>query len=99
MDLDLSKIDEVTKDMRKVTLQVEVTDDFLARAAKLDREQRLAGRMADLGRVLAVLVLILAAVAGYIRADECTRGYYTGRLRALAVAAVAAGAAAVWWLT
>jgi hypothetical protein len=49
--------------------------------------------------VLAVLVLILAAVAGYIRADEWTRGYYTGRLRVLAVGAVAAGAAAVWWLT
>jgi hypothetical protein len=98
-DMDLSKVDELTRDMRKVTLEVEVTDDFLARAAKFDREQHVVGRMADLGRVLAVLVLILAAVAAYIRADEWTRGYYTGWLRTLAVGAVLAGAAAVWWLT
>ncbi len=41
----------------------------------------------------------LAALAGYIRADEATRGYYTNRLRLVAAAGVgAAGVAAYRWL-
>jgi hypothetical protein len=86
-------------EMRRYTLQVEFTKEFVAEATRLDREQRVTGRMADLGRVLAVLVLLLGAFSAYIRADEWTRGYYTGWLRTLAVGAVAAGAAAIWFLT
>jgi len=90
---------DVTDDMRRWILEVEVTNDLLAQAEKFEREQQVGDRMAFLGRLVAVLVLLLGAVAAYIRAVEWTRGYYTGRLRVLAVGAVAAGTAAVIWLT
>jgi hypothetical protein len=49
-------------------------------------EQRLLG----LGAALAFILICLAAISGYIRADEATKGYYTNRLRMLAAAGVGA---------
>jgi transposase len=40
----------------------------------------------------------LAAFAGYIRADEATRGYYTNWLRALAAAGVGASGVLIYQL-
>jgi hypothetical protein len=42
-----------------------------------------------------VVVIALGALAGYIRLDEFTKGYYTGRLRALAVVLVAVATFAI----
>jgi hypothetical protein len=47
-------------------------------------------RMVTLGGTLAFVLIFLAAVSGYIRADEATKGYYTNRLRMLAAAGVGA---------
>jgi len=52
-----------------------------------------ARRLSVLGVVLGFVLACLAALAGYIRADEATKGYYTNRLRL--VAATAVGAAGV----
>src|SRR5579883_2032164 len=43
-------------------------------------------RLTTLGAVLAFVLTCLAALSGYIRADEATKGYYTNRLRMLAAA-------------
>ena len=43
-----------------------------------------------LGGALGFVLICLAAVSGYIRADEATKGYYTNRLRMLAAAGVGA---------
>ncbi len=51
----------------------------------LVRERMLKG-----GGVLAFVLFVLAVLAGYIRADESTKGYYTNRLRMLAAAGVGA---------
>jgi hypothetical protein len=49
-----------------------------------------ARRLATLEVILGFVLACLAALAGYIRADEATKGYYTNRLRALTVATVGA---------
>jgi hypothetical protein len=51
--------------------------------AELDREQRAdraGNRMELAGRGLGLLTLLLGAVAAYIRLDDWTKGYYSGRL-------------------
>ena len=53
-------------------------------------------RLAILGGMLAFVLSLLAAFAGYVRADEATRGYYTGRLRLLAAAGVGAAGVVVY---
>lgn len=47
-------------------------------------------RTLKLAAALGFVLVCLAAVSGYIRADEATRGYYTARLRLAAAAAVGA---------
>jgi hypothetical protein len=47
-------------------------------------------RLLTLGGSLSFVLICLAAVSGYIRADEATKGYYTNRLRMLAAAGVGA---------
>ena len=47
-------------------------------------------RLASLGATLAFILICLAAVSGYICADEATKGYYTNRLRMLTAAGVGA---------
>jgi hypothetical protein len=53
-------------------------------------------RMVTLGGVLVFVLICLAAVSGYIRADEATKGYYTNRLRMLAAAGVGATGAIIY---
>jgi hypothetical protein len=49
-----------------------------------------AKRLGVLGIVLAFVLACLAALAGYIRADEATKGYYTNQLRLATAAGVGA---------
>jgi hypothetical protein len=63
-----------------------------------DRLVRAGGRMLLLARFLAGLVALFAVIAGYIRADDWTKGYYTGWLRAAAGAALALVATVLWWI-
>jgi uncharacterized membrane protein len=53
-------------------------------------------RLVALGGALAIVLIGLAAVSGYIRADEATKGYYTNRLRMLAAAGVGAAGVIVY---
>ena len=55
-------------------------------------------RLNALGIILAFVLTCLAALAGYIRADEATKGYYTNRLRAIAAATVGAAGAVAYKL-
>lgn len=57
-------------------------------------------RMTVLGGVFAFVLICLAALAGYIRADEATKGYYTNGLRIASAAGVgAAGVVLYQFLT
>ena len=53
-------------------------------------------RLMTLGGTLAFVLICLAAVSGYIRADEATKGYYTNRLRMLAAAGVGAAGVIIY---
>lgn len=54
------------------------------------------GRMLKGGSLFAFVLFVLAVLAGYIRADESTKGYYTNRLRMLAAAGVGAAGVVVY---
>ena len=53
-------------------------------------------RMVKGGALLAFVLFVLAVLAGYIRTDESTKGYYTNRLRMLAAAGVGAAGVVVY---
>lgn len=58
-----------------------------------------SARMKRSGGVIGVVLVGLALISFYVRADEATKGYYTNRLRVLALAGLgAAGAAAYRYL-
>ena len=67
--------------MHRTILEVRLTPETQAEVYRSDREYRAQGRMAWLARMAAALVAMLAAVAGYFRIDEATKGYYTTWLR------------------
>jgi len=60
------------------------------------RRELVARRLAILAGGLGFVLACLAAVAGYIRADEATRGYYTHWLRAVAAAGVGASGVLIY---
>jgi hypothetical protein len=64
-----------------------------------EREYRADERMSILGKGLAGLVALLAAVAGYFRLEEATKGYYTAWLRVGAIGFVGAVGAGLWLLS
>lgn len=70
--------------MHKQQYQVEFSKPVLDRMLAA-REREIGGkRLLTLGGGLALMVAALAAVSGYIRADEATKGYYTNHLRVAA---------------
>lgn len=80
----------------------ELEADFSdARRAELIRSyERVAvhDRLLKLGGLLVFILICLAAVSGFIRADEATKGYHTNRLRLLAAAGVGAAGVLIYQL-
>ena len=83
--------------MRKVHLKVTLDPGDYNTIQKMDCEYRQQQRQilsqqrqVFLAKVLAGVVAVLVAVAGYFRLEEATKGYYTGWLRLAAVGLVAA---------
>jgi hypothetical protein len=58
--------------------------DYRHKMEILAREQVIQGRMLLLAKVFGVVIALLLVVAGYIRLDEYTKGYYTGWLKVAA---------------
>lgn len=74
--------------VRRFVLTVEITPEVRTLLAKQDREFRAQQRMLLLGKILAGVVVLLAAAALYFRLDEYTKGYYTSSLRWAALGVV-----------
>ena len=79
----------------KVSFELELTRAAWEELAATERDTLTMTRMGWLARLVAIFTVLLGSVAGYIRLDEYTKGYYTGRLRVLAVAVVAVATAAL----
>lgn len=76
--------------MHHVVMTVEINDEDWAEILRRNHRFVVEHRMLWLGKVLAVLVAFLAAVAGYVRLDEQTKGYYRSWLKAGAMGFVLA---------
>jgi len=79
----------------RITVDLQMTRGTYLELAEADRAVRVDERMEGVARVLSIVVVALGALAGYVRLDEFTKGYYTGRLRLLTVAVVAAATFAI----
>jgi hypothetical protein len=62
------------------------------------QRQVVGRRLVVLGGSLGFVLACLGSLAGYIRADEATKGYYTGWLRAIATAGVGAAGVVLYQL-
>ena len=80
----------------RATITADFSEARKSEFLDLYKRQVAGQRLALLGGGLMVVLAGLAAISGYIRADEATKGYYTNRLRLLAVAGVGAACVAVY---
>jgi len=83
----------------EMTLYVEVNKKDIQDMLREDQKLRVQHRQLFLAKILAGLVAFLAAVTGYFRLDEATKGYYTGWLRLAAVGLVGGIGAGLWLIS
>ncbi|HWE37986.1 MAG TPA: hypothetical protein VG406_15555 [Isosphaeraceae bacterium] len=88
-DLHIQGIEEYEV-LHTATLHADLSDGRLEPMFDAYGRGLLRRRLGLLGGGLAFVLACLAALAGYIRADEATKGYYTNRLRLLAAGGVGA---------
>jgi hypothetical protein len=86
-------------EVQGVTLKMEISAKDWQYMLGEDRRLRAESRMLLLAKVLAGLVASLGAVAGYLRLEEMTKGYYTAWLRFAALSFVSAVGAGIWWIS
>ncbi len=79
----------------RIKLELELTREAWRKLAEEERAHASQDRMETMARLTALATAILGAIAGYIRLDEWTKGYYSGRLRLAAFALVALALLAV----
>jgi hypothetical protein len=76
------------------SLTLAVSPQAYAELVRLDQQTQLdrqrAARMLLLAKVLAGVLALLVAVIGYIRIEEWTKGFYTGRVRLVVACLLAA---------
>jgi hypothetical protein len=77
-------------------LKLDTRPERRAQFVRAYNHELVGRRLVKLGGSLGFILICLAAVSGYIRADEATKGYYTKRLRMLAAAGVGAGGVLIY---
>ena len=85
--------------MQGVRLQIGITARDWQLMFQEDRQMRSESRMLVLAKMLAGFVAFLGAVAGYLRLEEMTKGYYTAWLRLAAIGFVTAVGVGIWWIS
>jgi len=96
-----TRIEPVVRDygtLYEATLEVDLTPARRAEVLAVYQHQLVNRRMLTLGGGLGFILACLAALSGYIRADEATKGYYTHWLRAIAAAGVGASGVLLYQL-
>jgi hypothetical protein len=82
----------------EATLETDFSSNARGAIVAAHEREVVARRLVTLGGSLGFVLICLAAVAGYIRADEATKGYYTYWLRAVATAGVGASGVVIYQL-
>jgi hypothetical protein len=80
----------------EATLQTDFSSNARGTIVAAHQREVVGRRLVTLGGSLGFVLVCLAALAGYIRADEATKGYYTHWLRAVAAAGVGASGVAIY---
>jgi len=80
----------------QATLTVDLSPARLREIVDAHRHEQVVRRLVWLGSLLAFVLVCLATVSGYIKADEATKGYYTTRLRLAAAAGVGAAGVLIY---
>lgn len=96
-----TEISPVEKDygtLYEATLHLDFSPPRRAEIIAAYHHELVVRRMTLMGGALAAILTGLAALAGYIRADEATKGYYTNWLRVAATAGVGAAGAFIYRL-
>jgi hypothetical protein len=78
--------------MLRQTVTVELREPQLKVLMEEDRRERVTERLWQAGHILAGLLAMLVAVAGYVRLDDWTKGYFSLPLKLGALALAAGGA-------
>jgi hypothetical protein len=84
--------------MVKVSFRVEMTAESRKAIWEQEHHYRTENRQLFLAKILAGLIAVFAAFAGYVRLDEMSKGYYTVWLRCAAAGVIGAAGAGVWLL-
>jgi hypothetical protein len=95
----LEDTEEPLKGWQGVRLWIEIDRAKWEAMLEKDRQVRSESRMLLLGKFLAGIVAFLGAVAGYLRLEEMTKGYYTAWLRLAAIGFVSVVGAGIWWIS
>jgi hypothetical protein len=82
--------------MYQAAIRLEVSKKDNAEMARFGRHGRTERRQLRLAAVLGGLVALLAAIAGYIRLDERSKGFYNAWLKLAAVGVVVAVITILW---
>jgi len=88
--VEVKEVDRGYGRLYEATLLVDFSPGRRAEVVASYHRQQVVGRLATLGGLLAFVLVCLGSLAGYIRADEATKGYYTTPLRLAAAAGVGA---------
>lgn len=86
-------------EMYEAHVRVDLTAKDRALIAERDRSEQMEDRVWLALRILAAAVVVMAAVAGYVRLDDWSKGYYTTWLRLGVAGAIAAACGLVWHFT
>jgi hypothetical protein len=96
-----TRIKPIVKDygtLYEATLDVDLSPLRRDEIVAAYRHELVGHRLISLAGGLGFVLTCLAALAGYIRADEATKGYYTHWLRAVAAAGVGASGVLIYQL-
>jgi hypothetical protein len=76
--------DPALGELQSSVTEVELTPDGWRELGRLEQGERASNRMEWAARGLGLLTLLFGAIAAFIRLDDWTKGYYSGRLFLLA---------------
>ncbi len=74
--------------MHQIHARVQFDEAFRKEIADRWLQVRAAARLGQVGLGFVTVLGLLATIAGFFRADNATRGYYTGRLQMIAAGAI-----------